>query len=531
MSNPLKPVRVITGCVLGALIAATAALGPAPARAQKVTAVMSSGLRALDPIVSTAVVTSVHALMIYDMLLAQDASGKIQPQMASWTVSPDGKAYTFVLREGLKWHDGAPVTSADCIASIRRWAEVDTMGQTLMAMVTSIRAVDDRTFVIMLSQPNDMVLEALAKTSSRQAFMMPRRLAETPPSQTVKENIGSGPFRFVAAEFRPGIKAVYEKNPDYVPRKEAPSGSAGGKVVNIDRLEWVTMPDNMTAVNALLNGEIDFLEYVPYDLLPMVEGKKGITTRVLNKLGMWSLYRMNFIHPPFNNKKLRQAAMYAVGQEDVMKSLVGDPKYYRTCPAVFGCGTPYESQYGRDIVVPANLAKARELLKEGGYDGTPVRILHPSDQPFAAPQPLVIAQALRNAGFKVEVDTMDWQTLTTRRGNQKTPAEGGWNIFVTYSPVADQPDPMRSLLVAAAGKKSWFGWPDVPAIEQARARFASASGAAERKKYAEEVHRLVIDEGVIVPLGQYTSPSAFSAKLTGVPEYTRPLFWSLRKAK
>ena len=509
---------------------ALAVFSPA-ASAQTVTAVMQSGLRVLDPIVSTAIVTSIHSLMIYDLLLAQDKDGKAQPQMASWQVSPDGKTYTFTLREGLKWHDGAPVTAEDCIASIKRWAQVDSMGQVLMTMVSAIRAVDDKTFVIVHEQPNDLVLEGLSKTSARPAFMMPKRMAETPPSQPVKESIGSGPLRFVTAEFKPGIKAVYEKNKEYVPRKEPASGAAGGKVVSFDRLEWVTMPDQMTALNALLNGEIDFLETVPYDLLPMVEGKKGIKVEVLNKQGTWTYFRMNHLQPPFNNKLVRQAAMHAVGQEEVLKVLVGNPKYYRTCPAVFGCGMPYESQYGQEMLVPSNIDKARQLLKEANYDGTPVLIMQPSDNPLGSAQPLVIAQFLRKAGFKVNVQTMDWQTLTMRRSNQKTPAEGGWSIFVSFSAVSDFSDPIRSIMSGSAGKKSWFGWPDVPAIEELRAKFSKASNLAERKKLAAEVHKLVIDEGVVAPLGEFVTSSAYSSKLSGVLEYSRPLFWNVKKAK
>lgn len=531
MSPQFPLLRSLRSLAFGATVAAAMALSPVGAGAQTVTAVMHSGLRVLDPIVSTAIVSSIHSLMIYDLLLAQDNTGKVQPQMASWQVTPDKKTYTFVLRDGLKWHDGAPVTAEDCIASIKRWAQVDTMGQVLMTMVTTMRAVDDKTFVIVQNQPNDLVLEALSKTSARPAFMMPKRMAETPPTQSVKENIGSGPFRFVNSEFKPGIKAVYEKNRDYVPRKEPVSGNAGGKVVHFDRLEWITMPDSMTAVNALLNGEIDFLENVPYDLLSMVEGKKGVKVDVLNKQGSWNMFRMNHLYPPFNNKLIRQAAMHAVSQEEVLKALVGNPKFYKTCPAIFGCGMPYESQYGKDIVVPSNIEKAKQLLKEGNYDGTPVVIMQPSDNAFGGPQPLVIAQSLRKAGFKVDVQTMDWQTLTTRRGNQKPPAEGGWNMFVTFSALGDFSDPMRSIFVASAGKKSWFGWPDVPAIEDARTKFSTATDPAERKRLALEVHKLAIDEGVIVPLGQFTTPAAYSTKLSGVLENSRPLFWNMRKAK
>lgn len=523
--------RPLRSMALVATLGATALLAPATLLAQTVTAVLQSGLRVLDPIVTTTIVTSIHSLMVYDLLLAQDASGKVQPQMASWQVSPDGKSYTFILRDGLKWHDGAPVTADDCVASIQRWGKVDTMGQVMMSMVDTIRSVDPKTFVIVQKQPNDMLLVALSKTSARPAFMMPKRLAETPPNEPVKETIGSGPFRFVASEFKPGVKAVYEKNKDYVPRKEPVNGNAGGKVVHFDRLEWITMPDSMTAINALINGEIDFLENVPYDLLPLVEGKKGVKVEVINREGSWTMFRMNHLYPPFNNKLIRQAAMYAVGQEDVMKALVGNPKYYKTCPAVFGCGMPYESQYGKEMIVPSNIEKAKQLLAEAKYDGTPVLIMQPSDNALASPQPLVIAQALRKAGFKVDVQTMDWQTLTSRRANRKPPAEGGWNIFVTFSALGDFSDPMRSLFVAAAGEKSFFGWPNVPAIEEARAKFAVSSSPDERKKLAADIHRMAIDEGVIVPLGQYTIPSAYSTKLSGFIPNARPLFWNVRKAK
>jgi peptide/nickel transport system substrate-binding protein len=263
----------------------------------------------------------------------------------------------------------------------------------------------------------------------------------------------------------------------------------------------------------------------------MLEGKKTENVDVHNKQGNWTMFRMNFLYPPFNNKKLRQAAMYAVGQQEVMQALVGNPKYFKTCPAVFGCGMPYESQYGKDMLVPSNIERAKQLLKEGGYDGTPVVLLHPSDHPFASPQPLVIAQDLRKAGFNVQMQTMDWQALTARRGVQKPPAEGGWNMFVTFSAVGDQSDPIRSLLIGAAGKKSWFGWPDIPAIEEGRMKFAMAPNEAERKKIAEEVDRLVIDEGVIVPLGQYVFPSAYSSKLSGMQPFSRPVFWGVKKAK
>lgn len=518
---------------LYAAVSVSAALFAAyPSFAQTITAVMQSGLRVTDPILSSAAITNIHGYMIYDTLLGTDSNYKVQPQMAEkWEISPDGKTYTFTLRNGLKWHDGAPVTADDCVASIKRWGQQDIMGQVLMGLVTDMKVVDDKTFQIVVKQPTGVVLSSLAKIGTRTAFMMPKRVAETPASQPIKEYIGSGPFKFVASEFKPGLKVVYEKNKDYVPRSEPASWTAGGKVVNVDRVEWVSMPDDLTASNALLNHEIDYLEVLPYDLLPMFEGNKDIKVQVLNKLGLWTYYRFNFLFPPFNNRLIRQAAMYAVGQEDILKALASDPKYYRTCPAVFGCGTPYASTYGEAMLVPSNIEKAKQLLKEAKYDGSPVVILHPTDNKQVSSQPVVIAAALRKAGFNVDLQSMDWQTLTTRRASKKSPAEGGWNIHATTGPLVGITDPLRNQAVATNGSKAWFGWPDFPKIEALRDTFAVTSDPAELKKIAEEIQKQVIDEGVVVPLGQFVIPTGYSTKLTGVLESPLALFWNVSKAK
>ena len=171
---------------------------------------------------------------------------------------------------------------------------------------------------------------------------------------------------------------------------------------------------------------------------------------------------MNHLYPPFDNKLLRQAAIAAVSQEDVLKALVGNPKYYRTCAAVMGCGNPMGDNYGEDWVVPARIDRAQALLKEAGYDGTPVVILQPSDIAMVSPQPVVVGAALRKAGFKVVMKAMDWQSVVSQQGNQKSPADGGWNIFSTYSILATSGDPFGNTTLAANGRKAWAGWPDVP---------------------------------------------------------------------
>src|SRR6202012_5268001 len=176
-----------------ASVVALAAVWPLPSLAagKTITAVMHSDLRVIDPSLTTAYITRDHGYMVFDTLLATDSHFKIQPQMADWKVSDDKLTYTFTLRAGLKWHDGTPVTAEDCVASLKRWGRNDSMGQKLMDFTASLEATDPRTITLKLKEPYGLVLESIGKASSYVPFMMPKRLAETPPGQQIKEQIGS----------------------------------------------------------------------------------------------------------------------------------------------------------------------------------------------------------------------------------------------------------------------------------------------------------------------------------------------------
>lgn len=491
-------------------------------------AVMHSPLRMSDPHATTAYISTWHGYMIYDTLLATDAHNQIRPQMLeSWQVSDDGKTYTMRLRPGLKWHDGTPVTAQDCVASIKRWASGDIMGRTLLNLIQTMEPIDERHFRIVMTEPTDLALRALAKPTGTTPFMMPESIAQTPLGQPVTSMIGSGPFKIT--EFKPGVKTVYEKNTAYVPRKEAASAMAGGKVVNVDRVEWVVISDPSTAANALISGEVDYVEQFSYDLLPMVENNKALQVTTLSPVGYFNMYRFNFKHPPFNNKKIRQAAMYAVDQEDVMKALVGNPKYWKTCASLWGCDTPFESDIGKDMLVPANIEKAKALLKEAGYDDTPVVILHATDLATLSAQPVVIAQALRNAGFKVNLMAMDWQAVASRRSSKAAVDEGGWSILNTNWYATDIMDPVRSAPAAANGDLAWFGWPDFPQVEALRTQFAKTADPTEQRRITETLQEIGVEEGLYVPLGQMAVPTVHSRKLIGLLHAPIMAFWSVTK--
>jgi peptide/nickel transport system substrate-binding protein len=525
---------VTLSLALAALALSTAIATPALAAGKTLLVKMHSDLRVIDPGFTTAYITRDHGYMVYDTLLATDSSFKVQPQMADWKVSDDKLTYTFTLRDGLKWHDGAPVTAEDCVASLKRWGRVDNMGQKLMDFTASIEAADAKTIVLKLKEPYGLVLESIAKPSSYVPFMMPKRLAETPAGQQIPEQIGSGPFKFVKAEFQPGVKAVYEKNADYVPRKEPPSWTSGGKVVKVDRVEWLTMADSQTAVNALQSGDLDFIEDPPFDLLPVLEGNPDIKMEVLNKFGFQTLGRMNFLLPPFDNPKVRRAALLAINQKDVLDALIGNPKYYQTCGAFFICGTPLESDIGVGALTKGgNMEAAKKALAESGYDGTPIAIMAPGDVTTLKAQPVVAAQLLRQAGFKVDLQATDWQTVVSRRASQKPVSEGGWNMFFTNWVAADVMNPLVNFSVGGRGKNGgWFGWAEDAKIEKLKDQFARSSSPEEQKKLAAEIQQEAYDQVIYIPLGQYLQPSAWRKSITGVLDGpATPIFWNIEKGE
>ncbi|WP_198174076.1 ABC transporter substrate-binding protein [Mesorhizobium xinjiangense] len=515
----------------GAVLVGSGLATSAAAQAKTITAVMHSGLRVLDPVITTAHITRDHAYMIYDVLVAVDENFTPQPQMADWTISDDNLIYTFTLRDGLTFHDGAPVTAADAVASLKRWGQKDSGGQLIFDVTESLEAADDKTIVWTLKEPFAPLLDTIAKQSALPPFIMPERIAANTPADTaITEYVGSGPFVFVEDEYQPGVSVTYRKFEDYVPREEEPSWMAGGKNVKVDEVKWVTMPDAQTAINAIMSGEIDYLEQAPVDLLPILETSEDVTIEVRDDLGYQTIGRMNFKYPPFDNKEIRQAAMMALSQEDVLATLIGNPDYYKVCGAIFGCGTPLGDETGSDTLVSGgDIEGAKKLLEEAGYDNTPIVLMQPTDVVTLTAQPVVAAQALRNAGFNVDMQAMDWQTLVTRRASQAKPADGGWNIFFTNWMVPEVDNPLISPMLNGRGDDAWFGWPKDDEIEALRAEFIAAKTLEERQEVAKKIQIHTMDSVNYIPLGQYYAPQARSNKLEGMLMSPVPVFWNIDK--
>lgn len=484
-------------------------------------------LKNLDPIWTTAYITRNHAYLIYDTLFAMDESFKPQPQMVdTWETSSDGKVWTFNLRDGLKFHDGAAVTSKDVIASLKRWGARDGMGQKLMEQMEEMVAVSDKTFQFKLKAPYGLVLESIGKISSNVPFIMPARIAATDPFEQIPEHIGSGPFKFEADQWVPGSTVVYTKFADYVPRSEAPSAAAGGKIAKVDKVIWTYFPDQTTAMNALIAGEVDFFEQPSTDLMPLLSAAEDVTAEVNDPLGSIGFARFNHLLPPFDNVEIRKAATMAMKQEDYLAGAIGAPQFWKTCFSIYPCGTPLATEVAAETMKTGSIEKAAAALKAAGYDGTPVVIMHPTDIPVLSAFTLISAEKLRKAGFKVDLQAMDWSTLTSRRAKRDPVSEGGWNIFHTWWIGADVIDPM-SIAFSGDPEKGWFGWPDDAALEKARAEFASATSPEEKLAAGKKVQERVWSIAASAELGQFFVPVAYRNNVKGLIKSPVQFFWNM----
>jgi peptide/nickel transport system substrate-binding protein len=410
---------------------------------------------------------------------AMDEQGEIRPQMVeTYTQSADKLTHVFTLRDGLLWQDGTSVTAQDCIASIKRWAAKDTLGQKLISFVDTITAQDSKTFTIKLKEPTGLLIVGLGKPSSNVPFMMPTRVAETDPNTRISDFTGSGPFVFKRDEC--ADKVVYVKFDKYKPRSEPASGLAGGKVAKVDRIEWRAIADPQTAVNALLAGEIDYIESPPHDLIPLLEDDSNVKRVILNRLGSQYFFRPNHLHKPFDNPKIRQALWYAFNQKDFLQAAIGNPNYYKPCKAIFVCGAALASEKGMDGLLESNFEKARDMLREAGYDGTPVVLMHATDLAVLTNLAPVAKSLMERAGFKVDMQSMDGQTLLARFNRKDPPNAGGWNAVVLSWASIDAHDPLVAGLLNARCERARPGWPCDQELEMLRDRYARETDPAKQ---------------------------------------------------
>jgi len=519
----------------GASVATPAAYNPARAqtsRARTLRFMPQAALVVLDPIFNPTTNVTTHAYCVFDTLYGADRALRPHPQMAAGhSVSADGLAWTITLREGLRFHDGDPVRARDCVASIRRWAMRDGFGQVLMRATAELSAPDDKTILFRLTRPFPALPDALAKPGSSPCFMMPERFASQPHDRALGPDamIGSGPWRFVAAEYVQGSRSVYVRNEAYVPREEPAEAASGGKRVHFDRLEIIWIPDGGTAAAALRTGEIDWIEYPLPDLVPVLERDRNTRTQIYDPNGFLGFIRFNHLHPPFNDVRVRRAIRDVVVQSDYMQA-VALPQDWQECHSMFPCGLPGAMEFPAAPRGEAAMERVRVALREAGYSGEPVVHINPSDFPAVTQQGRVTVDLMRRLGVNIQAVEADWASIIARRSNRAPPAQGGWNLHNTNGPAATIANPAVSFPIRMNGVQAWAGWPEDAGVEAQVEAWTLAVDAQTQAVAMRRLQELAWEAVPFAPTGLFRLRTAFRRDLTDVLQAPNPMLWNLRRA-
>ena len=501
-----------------------------PARVLKF--VPQADLSTLDPIWTTANGTRNMGYMVFDQLYGSDGQFRPVPQMAEGHVEEDdGRRVTITLRSGLKFHDGAPVRAQDCVVSIQRWMRRHAMGQKMAPIVDEISADGDRRIVFRLKRRYPLLVESLASPVAPPCFIMPERMARTDAFTQLREVVGSGPYRFKADEYRTGNQAIFERNPDYSPTPDRSTGmTAGPKLVHFDRVEWRTIPDAATASAAMQAGEIDWYEQPPPEIQQLLRRGRTIAIEPMDVLPMMALMRFNFLHAPFNDKKMRQALLPAIDQEQFMHAAVGtDPSLYLTNVGFFTPGGPMASDVALGpLQGPRSIERARTLLREAGYTGQQIRLLGPTDILVPSALTQVALDLYRRLGVNLDAVLTDWGSVVQRRASREPLDRGGWSVSMYAFSSMDFLTPATNPTLRANGSGAWFGWPDIPRLEALRDQWFEAPTLAQRQALAREMQVVAMDELPFIPVGAYRSMTAIRNNLADRVR-GMAIFWGIRR--
>ncbi|WP_027092834.1 ABC transporter substrate-binding protein [Cohnella thermotolerans] len=344
----------------------------------------------LDPHLAVAAGTSEVLFNLFEGLLKPNDKGELYPAIAeSYEISPDGLTYTFKLRDGVKFHNGSPVTSADVKYSYDRLAGKVT-GTPLLASfasVDSITAPDDKTVVIKLKENNTSFLTALTSA------VIPKDYKDSN-----KQPIGTGPFKF--KEYVPGQRIVLEKNPDYYVKG----------VPYLDEVEFRIITDAEAAYLAFKSGEVDLYPRIGAEKLEELGDEFGKLSGPQNLVQELVL---NNAKKPFDDIRVRQAVNYAIDKDEIIQGVA------------LGQGvkvgshlSPVLKQYyqeGLEDLYKTDVEKAKSLLAEAGYkDGLEITISVPSVYPFHVNTAQVIAQQLEKVGIKAKIESVEWAVWLDR---------------------------------------------------------------------------------------------------------------------
>lgn len=498
---------------LAALGAAGAGLGPAHAQAGKsaLNLAMVAEPPTLDIQSTPADLVCIIMQHVYEPLFTFDAKAALVPMLAESMpkISADGKLYSITLRKGVKLHSGRDLDAEDVVASLKRWMEVSPRGKSVSAQVESITAKGPLAVDIAMKNAYAPLLAQLAMASGMAGIMAKESLA-----QPLREYVGTGPYRF--KERRPDQYVLLTRFEGYSARSEAPSGYGGKRAALVEELRFVPVPNANTRVEGALAGQFHYADLLPIEALPRLEKAKDRVVPIMTPSFGFPYLVFNTREGSMSQKAVRKAVQTALGQGEMLAAGFGDTRFFIAEGNHFPKGTPFYSAAGTEHYNERDAKKAKAQADQAGYKGEPVRILTSRQYDFHYNMALIMAEQLKRAGFKAELNVVEWATLLQRRADPKL-----WDIYITHS--GQFPEPMLSPPQLGDGAPGWW---TSPAKQEALAALNQEPNPAKRGPLWGKVQQVVYDEVPYVNVGKFASLSARSPASQNYTPHTYPFFWN-----
>ncbi|MCW8165887.1 ABC transporter substrate-binding protein [Verminephrobacter aporrectodeae subsp. tuberculatae] len=464
----------------------------------------------LDPMASTADLVGIVTQHMFETLYTFDKTWHVTPLLAESLpeVSADGKAYSIKLRQGVKFHSGETMTSADVVASLKRWSDVASRGKQAAARIDKIEAAGANTVRISLKAPYAPLLALLAFNNSA-AVVMPAGKQAVP----LGDPIGTGPYRLKERKADQYIQLV--RFDGYQSRTGDADGYGGARKQYLDEIRFVPLPDPNTRIEAAVAGQHGFVDALPVEAYDRLKNQKASEPVLVKPFG-YPVFVLNTRQGSTSSADVRRAIRTALNMEDLLAAAFGSKEFYALDGAIYPKGHAWHTMAGVEGAYNiGDPEKAKALLKKAGYDGKPIRILTSRQYEFHYKMAQVASEYLKLAGFAIDLQVVDWATLTQRRSNPAL-----WDIYITHSPFLPEP-----ALIGALSENA-PGWWATPARKSTVDAFVGEIDHQKRGALWAEVQKTIYAETPFIKIGDFNSLAAQSRKLGGVAAAPWPYFWN-----
>jgi peptide/nickel transport system substrate-binding protein len=445
---------------------------------------------------------------MYEALFTFDGAYETVPMLAeSHEVSADGLTHTIKLRQGVPFHNGAEMVAADVVASFNRWAPVSNLGQAISDFLEEVAEVDPYTVTLKLTDP----LVALPSMMARQAqglSIHPKSVIDAAGTNPMTDEhyIGTGPYQFV--ERQADRFTLFRRFDGYVGVESPPSGYSGSKAAHLDEIEFVPVPDEAARVAGLQSGEYHYLEEIIPDQIEAIGDDPAVNIQILPPRS-YGIIVLNNAAGLMSNVTMRQAVQAAIAVVPSGLATHGEG-YFEPGPGIMLPQTAWHSEVSAELYDQGDPEKARQLLADAGYDGTPVRLLCTQEDLGDYNAAVVAQQQLEEAGFTIELEVSDEATL-----EENIEDDNRWEI--TTNAYVFRPDPV---LIPAFSSCTFDGKWCSDEKEAILNRIQTEAEFADRFAAFEDLQRLWYRDAPAIKLVNNYGVAPLSSKVKNVLETT-----------